>query len=237
MEHEMSNEARAKAGDDYRNNPRFERRPYMERMNHEAHFLAGWDAAVKHGADDLDGATTTPPEAALATTAGEFAARWNSTDPASRDKRVSLINEGADIAARCFIENHIDHIHDLEAALAAAQAVIAETIAHHDFRSVPTRGDDYDIVCVCGYISLDGENDVCPTVRLLAQSPTDTLAADRARVRAELVAKINERLDRPMRPYGDPTFPLIPERVFLRDAYDDDLVNDLEAILAPGDAS
>jgi hypothetical protein len=123
------------------------------------------------------------------------------------------------------------------ADLAAAQAVIAETIAHHDFRSVPTCGDDYDIVCACGYISLDGENDVCPTVRLLAQSSTDALAADRARVRAELVAKINERLDRPMRPYGDPTFPLIPERVFLRDAYDDDLVNDLEAILALGDES
>lgn len=128
-------------------------------------------------------------------------------------------------------------LRDLLADLAAAQAVIAETIAHHDFRSVPTCGDDYDIVCACGYISLDGENDVCPTVRLLAQSPTDTLAADRARVRAELVAKINERLDRPMRPYGDPTFPLIPERVFLRDAYDEDLVNDLEAILALGDES
>lgn len=48
----------------------------------------------------------------------------------------------------------------------------------------------------------------------------------------EAIIELNRRLDAPIRPYADRRIPMSTEREFLREAYGDSLVDDLEAILA-----
>lgn len=61
------------------------------------------------------------------------------------------------------------------------------------------------------------------------------LAAHDAEVQAEarkqVVDMVNERLDKPVRPYSDPTFDMTTERESIRGLYGDDVINDLEEIL------
>lgn len=47
----------------------------------------------------------------------------------------------------------------------------------------------------------------------------------------QALAKIRDRLNRPIHPYGDEKFPKIPEIDFLRDAYGEDLPNDIMSII------
>jgi len=56
--------------------------------------------------DALGGATAVPVEGARSTSAGEFAAKWNSLDPEDREKWVRRIEDNADDAIRCFQADH-----------------------------------------------------------------------------------------------------------------------------------
>lgn len=52
-----------------------------------------------------------------------------------------------------------------------------------------------------------------------------------------VIEHVRARLERPMHPYGDKKLAMVPEKVFLADAYGEDFVQDLDAILAQSPAS
>jgi hypothetical protein len=70
-------------------------------------------------AEELDGATTLPPEWAQIGNAGEFAAVWNSRTPAEREAWIQRWGSVADTASRCVMQNHDGMYHQL--ALASAK--------------------------------------------------------------------------------------------------------------------
>lgn len=73
----------------------------------------------------LDGATRAPSEMVMATTAGEFAARWNAMDTAQRSSWFAAWADMADRAALCFMTQHSATIMAQSAALQDLQARLA----------------------------------------------------------------------------------------------------------------
>lgn len=57
-------------------------------------------------APELEGATVEPAEGAQTSSAGEFAARWNTLTPEWRDRAFKSFKDAQEMSMRCFIEDH-----------------------------------------------------------------------------------------------------------------------------------
>lgn len=72
----------------------------------------------------LDGATTNPGQDVGWRTAGEFAAKWNDSNPGRREEVAAHLLRNADEAAACWIGDHAGRLEALEARATAAEAIV-----------------------------------------------------------------------------------------------------------------